>query len=90
MKKECSFCSSWEPHFQYGFMGFCLLIEKIVFEDEFCELFEFKKLEKDFIWCSTCKSEIYAEEVKDHKSRGHKLFSRIFIDEDYREEIYEG
>lgn len=90
MKKECFECRSWIPHFQFAFVGFCIATEEFVFKNDFCEFFELKELEKDFIWCSVCKCEISLEETEYHKSKGHRLFSGVFMDEDYREEIYEG
>ncbi|MEM2059111.1 MAG: hypothetical protein QW089_00085 [Archaeoglobaceae archaeon] len=88
--KKCWLCRSWIPHYQHEFVGLCIETEEFVFEDEYCNLFELRKLEGEFIWCSSCKREINAEDVEQHKSMGHKLFLAVFMDKDYREEIYEG
>ncbi|MFN3384253.1 MAG: hypothetical protein ACK401_05095 [Archaeoglobaceae archaeon] len=88
--KRCYSCKSWIPHFHHDFIGFCVEKEELVFEDNICTSFEVKKLDKELIWCSACKCEISAEEVEHHKSKGHRLFLAVFLDKEYREEIYEG
>lgn len=87
---RCSFCRSWVPHYHYSFVGFCVETKEIVFDDQVCEEFEHRTLEGEFLWCTVCKCEVSVEELEYHVSREHRLCSSVYLDWDYREEIYEG
>uniref|UniRef100_A0A7C3UDC2 Uncharacterized protein n=1 Tax=Geoglobus ahangari TaxID=113653 RepID=A0A7C3UDC2_9EURY len=90
MDKNCEKCGNWLPHIGYHFLGFCNKKVDISFRESFCEFFVEMELSGEFLWCEDCRSIISFAEFEEHKNSGHKIFRGVFVDSDYREEIYEG
>lgn len=90
MDKNCERCGNWSPHIGYSFLGFCFKKEDISFRDSFCEFFTELELKGEFFWCEDCRSILDFKELEEHRKNGHRIFKHVFLDSDYREEIYEG
>lgn len=90
MEKRCSKCNSWLPHIHYSYIGYCCRKGDVSHHEYYCEFFSELSFEEEFLWCESCKVLISQEELENHLSRGHCLFRGVFVDRDYREEIYEG
>ncbi|MCS7144368.1 MAG: hypothetical protein NZ879_05035 [Archaeoglobaceae archaeon] len=89
-ERRCAKCGNWSPHILYSFVGYCCEKKEFSFHESLCEFFIELSFEEDFVWCNTCKTLILSEESEEHLSKGHGVFKRVFLDSDYREEIYEG
>jgi len=90
MHRKCERCGNWAPHIKYYYLGFCAKREDISLRDFSCEFYTEIKLEGEFFWCEDCKSLISFLELESHMEMGHRIFRGVFLDSDYREEIYEG
>ncbi|MCX8172854.1 MAG: hypothetical protein N3D09_04505 [Archaeoglobaceae archaeon] len=89
-ERKCFSCGNWLPHILYSFVGYCCKRGEFSIYEFGCDSFIEVRVEGGFLWCETCKSFIESEEVREHIYLGHRIFRGIFLDPDYREEIYEG
>jgi len=88
--RRCESCFNWSPHIKYSFVGFCLKKGETSFRESFCEFFTELKFEEEFLYCEDCKTFIFSEELEEHLEKRHCIFRSVFLDWDYREEVYEG
>jgi len=89
-EKRCSKCNNWSPHVYYTFVGYCCIKGDISHSEYLCESFTELRFEEEFLWCESCRIFISREELEDHLVCNHRVFKGVFMDRDYREELYEG